>query len=638
MLLAIRERIMGFLGWVILGILFIAFAFFGLNSYLQDDVSSYAAVVNGVEISSAQHQQTYNQLRRKMEEQLGQSYDPALLDEDMLRAASLQQLVNQTLLSQAADAEGFAASNEQVALSINSIEAFKEGGVFSKDKYEQILGYQGIRPASFENGLKEDIIVNQFTAGVSATAATPKANLVHAYVLEGQQRKFKYLVLPLSGFTETVSVSDDDIKAYYEAHADAFMTPERVKAQYLELDAATIDTGTEIDDEALQALYEEQAEKYITPEERHARHILVQLAAGADEEATTAALNKAYGVISRLDADEDFAVVAKELSDDPGSAANGGDLGFFGRGLMTPEFEKAAFALQLDEVSKPVKSPFGFHVIEIVEIKPEEATPLAEVREELVAQLLSDERGDLFYEQSEILSNTAFEQPDTLQGAAEELDMTIQETGWVSANNGEGIAQHDIVREALFSEDVMDNGNNSAAIEIGPDHVVVVRILETQESARKPLDTVKEQIKLLMVDENGRALADARGKQYLEDLQGGITALDEIATTESLEVQETTYITRNVSEPAAEIILTAFAADAPETDKPVYEGVMSAAGDYIIIALEEIKAGDFSNLPPAAQKQLWNNLNKLQGTAELAAVMRTIKAQASIDIPDQSEQ
>ena len=263
MLLAIRERIMGFLGWVILGILFVAFAFFGLNSYLQDDVSSFAAVVNGEEISQAQYQQAYDQLRRKMEQQLGESFDPALLDENMLRAGSLQQLINQTLLIQAADSEGFAASNEQIALSINAVDAFKEDGVFSKDKYEQVLGYQGIRPAGFEHSLKQDIMANQFTVGVSATAAAPADNLVQAYVLEGQQRRFKYLLLPLSGFTEHVPVSDEDIQTYYETHADAFMTPERVRAQYLELDAATLDTGVEISEEALQVLYEEQAEKYI---------------------------------------------------------------------------------------------------------------------------------------------------------------------------------------------------------------------------------------------------------------------------------------------------------------------------------------------------------------------------------------
>ena len=637
MLLAIRERIMGFLGWVILGILFVAFAFFGLNSYLQDDVSSFAAVVNGQEISAAQHQQAYDQLRRKMEQQLGESFDPAMLDENMLKASALQQLINQTLLIQAADSEGFAASNEQIALSINAVDAFKEDGVFSKDRYEQVLGYQGIRPAGFENSLKEDIIAGQFTVGVSATAAAPDDNLAQAYVLEGQQRRFKYLLLPLSGFTEQVSVSDEDIQSYYDTHADAFMTPQRVRAQYLELDVATLDTGVEVSDEALQLLYEEQAAKYVTPEERHARHILVRLAPDADEEADTAAMEKANNIVARLDDGEDFAVLAKELSDDPGSAANGGDLGTFGRGLMTPEFEKAAFELQSGEVSKPVKSPFGLHIIEVIEITPEVVTPLDEVREELADQLLSTERADLFYEKSEVLSNTAFEQPDTLQGAAEELGIAIQETDWVSMSDGSGVAQHANVREALFSEDVLDNGNNSAAIEIGPDHVVVIRVLERQESAQKPIETVKEQIRQITVAEKSRAQAQAKGEQYLADLRSSVTDLDTIATAESLQVQETESITRVAAEPGAEVIAAAFAAAAPVADKPVHEGVLTAAGDYVIIALEEVKAGDFSSLPPVAQKQLWGNLNRLLGVAELAAVMSTLKAQASIEIPDQAE-
>jgi peptidyl-prolyl cis-trans isomerase D len=638
MLLAIRERIMGFLGWVILGILFVAFAFFGLNSYLQDDVSSFAAVVNGEEISQREYQRAYEQLRRRMEQQLGESFDPAMLDENMLRAGSLQQLINQKLLIQAADAEGFSASNEQIASSINAVDAFKEDGVFSKNKYEQVLGYQGVSPAGFEQSLKQDITANQFTLGVSATAAAPADNLAQAYVLEGQQRRFKYLVLPLSGFTENVTVSDEDIQSYYETNADAFMTPERVRAQYLELDVATLDTGVEISDEALQVLYDEQAEKYVTPEERHARHILVRLAPDADEETTTAALNKANDIVARLDKGEDFAILAKELSDDTGSAANGGDLGSFGRGLMTPEFEKAAFELQSGEVSKPVKSPFGIHIIELIEITPEMATPLEEVREELTARLLSTERADLFYEQAEVLSNTAFEQSDTLQGASEELGLAIQETDWVSMADGSGIAQHAKVREALFSEDVMDNGNNSAAIEIGPDHVVVIRVLERQEAAQKPLETVKAPIRQILVAENGRAQAEAKGQQYLADLRSSATDLDTIATAESLQVLATENITRNAAEPAADIVITAFAAAEPSADKPVHAGAMTATGDYVIIALEEIIAGDYSRLPPAVQEQLWGNLNKLQGVAEMAAVMNTLKAQASIDVPDQAEQ
>jgi peptidyl-prolyl cis-trans isomerase D len=486
--------------------------------------------------------------------------------------------------------------------------------------------------------LKQDIITSQFASGISATAAAPEQSLSQAFVLEGQQRRFRYLLLPLSTFSSSVIVSDEETATYYEAHADAFMTPEHVRAQYLELNVATLDPGIEVDEQAIQALYDEQASKYVIPEERHARHILIQLSPAAADEATTAALEKARSIVSRLDGGEEFAALAEELSDDPGSAANGGDLGFFGRGIMTPEFENAVYELQPGELSEPVKSPFGFHVIELVEIRPEEATPLAEVRDELADQLLSSERGDLFYEKSETLSNMAFEQPDSLQGAADELGLEIKDTGWVSAHDGTGVAEHNNVREALFSEDVLDNGNNSAAIEIGTDHVVVLRVVERKEAARQPLEDVREQISQLIKDEEARTLAETKGNKLIDDLQGGDTTLESIAETESLEVQATELITRNVSEPAAAVVAAAFAVRAPDTDQPVYEGVMSASGDYIIVALEEVKAGEFSSLPAMSQKQLWSNLNKVHGAAELAAVLSNLKKQASVTIPDQEDQ
>jgi peptidyl-prolyl cis-trans isomerase D len=638
MLLAIRERIMGVVGWVILGFLVIAFAFFGLNSYLQSNVVNYAAVVNGEEITLAQLQRSYERLRRSMEEQLGQDFDPALLDDGLLKANALQQLINRTLILQAAEDEGFSASNEQVAARINAIEAFRENGVFSKEKYEQILGYQGMRPAEFERGLQQDIIASQFTASLSDTAAVPEQNLSQAFLLEGQQRRFKYLILPLASVSDDVAVSEEEITAYFKDHADAFMTPERVRAQYLELDVATLDTGTAVDEEALQALYDEQASKYVTPEERHARHILVRLSADADAEATKAAREKADSILSRLNGGEEFSSLARELSDDPGSASNGGDLGFFGRGIMTPEFENVVFAMQPGEVSQPVRSPFGFHIIKLVEIKPEVATPLDEVRDELTAQLLNVERGDLFYENSETLSNLAFEQPDSLQAAADELGLEIRETGWVTETEGTGVAEHDNVRAALFSEDVLDNGNNSSAIEIGPDHVVVLRVVERQEAARQPLEAVREEIIQLLENQKARSQLATKGGKLLADLQDNAVTLTAVAEAESLEVQTTDLITRNAAEPVDEVVAAAFAAPEPESDQPAYYGTQTIAGDYIIVALEEVKAGDYSSLPAMAQEQLWSNLNRVQGAAEMAAVLSILKEQASIVIPDQTDQ
>jgi peptidyl-prolyl cis-trans isomerase D len=638
MLLAIRERVMGVVGWIILGILFVAFAFFGLNSYLQSNAVNYAAAVNGEKIALARHQQAYQQLRSRMTDMMGENFDPTLLNEDMLKANALQQLIIEELVLQAAEAEGYAASNQLVAARINSIDAFKEDGVFSKQLYERVLGYQGMRPPAFEHSLKQEIIANQYRDGIRRTAAATAAGLSQAYVLEGQQRRFDYIILPLESFGEQLKITDQDIEDFYAAHSSEFMTPERVKVSYVELDVSNMDTGTEVDEQALQALYNEQSAKYITPEERHARHILVQVLPDADAAATAAAQEKAEGIVARLEAGESFEDLARELSDDPGSAANGGDLGFFGRGMMAPEFENAVFGLKQGERSQVVKSPFGFHIIELIEIKPEVATPLAEVRDELVDQLLAEERNDMYYERFETLSSLTFEQPDSLQGAADDLGMPILESDWISRDGGTGIAANSAVVDAAFSEDVLLNGNNSEPVEIGPDHVVVLRVKEHQQATQQALEDVRADVERMVRVEKTRALAEERGRELLDNLMAGKTTLDAVAETEGVAVSSTEMIQRNASEPAREIVNAAFSLQAPNEGETVFKGVTSHNGDYVIVALEQVRDGDFSALPESARKQAARSLGQLQGEAELAAVIAVLKSQAVIEIPDQPDQ
>jgi peptidyl-prolyl cis-trans isomerase D len=638
MLLAIRERIMGVVGWIILGILFVAFAFFGLNSYLQGSAANYAAAVNDQEITLARHQRAYQQLRTRMADMLGDNFDAAQLNEDILKANALQQLINEELVLQAADEEGFAASNQLVAARINAIDAFKEEGVFSKTTYERVLGYQELSPANFEYNLKQEIIANQYREGISRTAAATASGLSRAYVLEGQLRRFNYMILPLQSFSEQLEITDQDIEDYYASHSGAFMTPERVKVQYLELDLSTLDPGIAVDEQAVQALYDEQSLKYVIPEERHARHILIRLLPDADETATAAALEKAQAVVARLDAGETFVDLAKELSDDPGSAANGGDLGFFGRGMMAPEFEDSVFELQKGERSQPVKSPFGFHIIELVEIKPEIATPLADVRDQLVNQLLADERANMFFEHSEILSSLSFEQPDSLQGAADALGLDIQESDWISRKGGTGIAANSNIIETAFSEDVLLNGNNSASVEVAPDHVIVLRVLDHQESAQQPLEEVRTDVRQLARDEQARAQAEARGNEILASLNTGETTLEASAEANKVTFLSTELIQRNAGEPAREIVSAAFTLNAPDEGKTVYTGLPTQNGDYVVIALEQVKDGNFQDLPEAARKQAWRSLSQVRGQAEMAAVMSVLREQAVIQIPDQSDQ
>ena len=629
---------MGVVGWILLGILCIAFAFFGLNSYMQSSAMNYAAVVNDVEITPRQQQRAYQSLRSRMQELMGDNYNPAMLDEDALKKAALQQLISEELLLQAAESEGFAASDQQVAMRINSIDAFKQDGVFSKEKYSRVLNLQGMSPAGFEWQLQREVISSQLQSGIVQTAAATQDDLQQVYMLQGQQRSFRYLTIPVADFHAQVDVSDDEIASYYDAHADEFMTPERVRVQYLQLDMDSIAAESPVDEQALQALYNERSEHYVRPEQRHARHILIQLDPDADDAGAEAALQAAQDAIRRIKGGEAFEAVARELSDDPGSADSGGDLGFFSRGLMTPAFEEVAFSLSPGELSEPVKTPFGYHVIEVLEIQPETATPLEEVRAELVEALQAEERSDLFYDRSEILTSLTFEQPETLQAAADTLGLEIMESDWISREGGTGIGENQDIIETAFSEDVLLNGNNSEPVEISDEQIVVLRLLEHQDAARQPLDEIHEMVKQRLTDEKARQLAASKGTELLGSITEQGKTLEEIAAALQADVQQTGMVARNATGHPAPVVAKAFMLDAPDDDKPAYTGLALPGGDYVILALDEVKQGDLASLPEDARTRAWQEFSRIQGTAEMAAVQEALKSQAEIVIPPSSDE
>ena len=622
---------MGVVGWFILGILFIAFAFFGLNSYLDGDVASYVASVNGVEISERQEDRAYRNLLSRMESLMGSSFDPDMIDETQLRKNALKQIINEELLLQEAVAGDFAASDQQLAAQISAIGAFKKDGRFSKQRYERALRNSGMTPSQFEGQLKREIMSNHLRSGIINTAAPTQEALAAAYRLQGEQRRFSYLILPVSKFDKQVKVTDADVEQFYDTHGSEYRTPERVKIQYLELDAARIEPGTEPDEATLRALYDEESGRFTTEEERHARHILVMFK-GTDEENISQATSKAEEIVKRLDAGEAFDVLAKELSEDPGSASSGGDLGFFGRGIMAAEFEEAVFTMQAGERSQPVRSPYGLHIIELLDIKHETVQPFEEVRASLVDQMLGDERSDLFYDQSEVLANLSFEYPDTLQEAASALGLEIQESDWMNASGGPGIGENPAVIEAAFGDDVLLAGNNSNVVEVGEDHMLVLRVLEHQKSAQKPLEEVNDLIRQQLQDEQARSLTKAKGEDLLASLQTGV-ALEEIAKQEALETGQTDLLGRQADTPGRSLVRKAFSLATPEEGESVSAGFIMNDGNYAIVLLEETSEGRLESLNEASRVQASQELGKLQGAADMSAVMAALNEKATIHIP-----
>ena len=637
MLLAIRERVMGVVGWIILVFLFIAFAFFGLNSYLQSTAVDYAAKVNDEEIPQARVKLVYDQLAARMRSALGDRYSATFSDETLLRKAALERVINDVLVMQSARDLGFTASDRLVASNISGVEEFKKDGVFSKDRYRQILSYQGMTPSQFEYRLKEDLASEQFRNGIRQTAAVTQQELRDYFALQRQLRKFSYLLIPADHVAGQVQVSDTEIESYYREHPDQFSTPEQVRLQYVELDSGKLGIDEDIPEEQLQALYEEQKASFVEPEQRHARHILVAL-----NEAGDAGLEKAESRVTeiekRLDSGESFEALAKEFSDDPGSRDAGGDLGFFGREVMTPEFETAVFSMQPGERSAPVRTPFGLHIIELLEIRPEIVTPYEAVRAKLHDELLQEQRSQQFFDMKERLATLAFEQPDSLQGVADELGLQVQETDWVSGQDGAGIADNPDVREAAFSEDVLGAHNNSEPISIDEEHEVVIRVLDHQAASVQPFEQVKDQVAGVVRELAVQDLLQQKGTELVTELESGTSTMQEVAERESLEVSETGMLQRNAQQPARELVERVFSMPRPAGDKPQYSGSPTADGSYAILALQDVLDGSLDNLPESARMQARRSLVQVQGAGELMMVLDDIRSSATINIPEQASQ
>jgi peptidyl-prolyl cis-trans isomerase D len=627
---------MGVVGWFLLGALFIAFAFFGLNSYFTSNAKSYAADVNGVEITIPEYQRAYQQMRSRMQRMMGEAYNPAMIDEDALKKSALQELIREQLILQEAHDDGYAISKQLVAAQINAVPAFKgEDGKFSVEKYRQVLQLQGMAPAEFEWRLSRELMVNQVINGIAQTAGVSQQDLERVYRLQTQQRRFSYLELPVQQSVAKVEISDSDIEKYYTAHAGDFMTPERVKIQYVELNADELQVSSEPDDEALHALYDEHSDRYVTPEQRRARHILISLPPDAGKDAEHKAREKAESLLARLEKGESFEKLAKEASDDPGSASKGGDLGYFGRGVMTPEFEKAAFELQKGGRSGIVKSPFGFHIIEVTDIKPQRAKPFDEVRDELVKEYQTQERGDLFSDKSEILANKAFEQPDTLQGAADALGLEIKTSDWLTKAGGPGIGKNESVVNAAFQDEVLETGNNSEPIDLGDNHLVVLRILEHQAAEKQPLESVKDKVTEEVRDMKAREQTSTLGASLLKELKSG-KSLADIASAQQLKVKTTGLIGRNAADPDSHIVTEAFLLPSATDKAQSVTGFTLDSGDYVLLTLEEIKDGDLSTLSKTDQLKVRQELDRIIGASEVNAFTDALKNRAKITIPEQS--
>lgn len=629
MLQIIRDRAQSWIAWVIVLLIIIPFALWGVQSYLGGSGETHVAEINGTKISQRDLQVAFQQQQQRMREVLKENFREDMFPEKRMRMQALQGLIQRELMLQAATESGLYVGDAALVNAIHDIEAFQQDGAFSQELYQQLLARQGMSRSLFETSMRRDMVLQQYYAAMARSDFATAYERELQQRLKGQTRDLGYLTVSYSKFLDKAEVTDEAVEKFYTERTELFRTQETVTLDYLELSVAKLMEGVPVDEAVIKERYEAQKDNYRTPEQRRASHILIQVAADADEQTEQAARSKIDELYEQIKGGASFADLAKKHSDDPGSAAQGGDLGFFGVGIMDPAFEKATFALSPGGLSEPVRSSFGYHLIKLEEVKGGGTKSFEEVREAIGNEIKRESAEKVFYEQAEQLANLSYEFPDSLNEAAKQLAMEVKTSPALPRSGGAGIFANPKLMETAFGEDVLQRGNNSEVIEVSPDHLVVLRINTHTPSARQPLEEVRANVVQRLKEEQARAQATDKALEALSRLRGGAQP-EEVAEETGAEWKRLEAVTREQSEVNRMVLNRAFAMPRPASpEQPSLEKIQLGRGDQAVIVLYNVKDGE-----PGAEEQPSQqpSLQMANGEASFAALLQAIRARSEIDI------
>jgi peptidyl-prolyl cis-trans isomerase D len=636
MLQTIRDRAQGWIAWAIVILITIPFALFGIHEYFGVGAEPVKVSINDREITESDFEKSYRQYRQRLVKVMGDAYRPELVDETKLREQVLNIVIRNELILQTADRIGLRVSEAYVHEFIRRIPVFHEDGEFNQSLYEQNVRRMGMTLAGFVAQTHQDMVTDQVHEGITNSALVTDAELADRVRLELQQREFDYLEIPATDFLGQVTTEAAEVDAYYQSHQQEFMSPEQVKLEYVELDIKNMVETLEVDEETLLDYYERNKNDYRKQEQRRAGHILIGIGAAGDAAAVESARSRAEAALKRVRDGEAFAAVAKEVSEDPGSKSAGGDLGYFGKEVMDPVFEEAVFSMSAGEVSGLVQTDFGFHIIQLNDIRPGGIAAFEEVRERVASAYRQNEAEQLFYDYRDKLANLAWEEKDSLLPAAEALGLTVRESDWIGRDGGAGILSSSKVTRAAFGDDVLVQGNNSEVIELGAEHVMVLRAVEHREASLKPLDSVQEQIIAGLQQEKAAARAATHGKGLIEKLQAGET-LQSIAAAESKQPVTAGAVLRSSSEVPQPIRSTLFRLPRPAGEQPEYGSTVLDNGNFVIIALRSVTEGSVDVLDQREKRSLRQGMQASFGQIYLQHFVDNERDAATIVIPSDDD-
>ncbi len=621
MLQSIRDKTSGWIAYLIVFLISIPFALWGVNSYLGGGEILPAATVDGQEISLQNLDTAYANYRRRLEQVFGGSIPEAFNDETIMKDQVLSQMIEDFAMRAYIEKNRFRIGDRQLNQIIRSMDVFQTDGQFDPEIYQRQVASQGYSTAGFETELRRTQAMQQFKSGIAGTAFSIPGNQKKLAELSNQTRSIRVITWPMD--LEKHSVSDEEIKTHFEKHQARYMTEELVKVDYIELGLDGIKSAIEIDPDQIRNRYEQSKNTYTSSEIRDASHILLTLSANASEQDSQQAEDLLKDIRSQIEAGVDFAQLAREYSQDPVSAQEGGDLGEVERGMMVQPFEAALFELQAGQISQPIKTSFGWHLIRLNGVSGGDIRSFEEVSSKIEDEIKVELAESQIYDLTENLANLAYEQPDSLLPAAEQLGLTMQTSDWFGRSNGEEIAAEAKIRSIAFSPDVLTQGLNSEVIELADNRIVFIHLNDYRPAAPKNIEDVRDDLIAEIKQDKSREMNTAEGKKALEALRSGQT-LEVVASDSNVEIVAHVELDRKSSEVDADIVKLAFTMSKPGLES-VSQGFTHANGNYSVVELLKVNIDDTELSSEQA-----SSLNSAIAIQEYQSILKVVSSRADV--------
>ena len=605
---------------IILALILIPFALFGIDSYLNQAGNNLSiAKVNGYKIALPEYNRAIEKVRNRIMSE-GKKVDPAMFDSFEFKESVIDGLITKQLLNNDIKKSQFRITDQQLSQYIIGMPEFQKDGKFSQEVYDKVLQNNQLTPKKFEESIRNDLLIQQVRDGLQKLIFIPPNNLAETLRATSQQREISIAEFKTKEYMTKSNIAEKDIQAFYDQNKSKFLAPEQVKAEFVVFSLANILPTINVTEDEIKSFYKANADKYQNQQQREASHILIATSKNAPPAEKAKAKAKAEDILNQIRKNpKQFEELASKYSQDPESAKKGGDLGSFGRGMMVKPFDDAVFSMKVNEISNIVESDFGYHIIKLTKIIGE-GGGFDALRPQIKAELIYQKGQEKFAALAEEFSNKVYEQSSSLEVVSKRFNLPIQKTDWISRNDTDKFFKNEALMNALYSKESIKDHRNTEAIEVTPNNLISARVVDYKAQSTKPFADVKKNIEDYLKFESAKKMVSSEGEASLKSLTDASRKID---------WQPATLVDRKNTKGLSDAVVN-HAYKMPTDKLPSYSGFIDGNNGYVIVKVNKVSFPNDSN---EENKQAFaSDYSEALSAEYLSAYLKGLKAKASVSV------